>query len=74
MIKVSFDEEVTAENIESLRKLINRLRHPQTIQQLFAFTGQCQVPQTPSRREKDKPGYGTLRSGFALNSGGFRGY
>ena len=61
MIKVAFDEEVSQESVEALRKIINRLRHPQTIQQLFAFVGQNQVPQTPSRREKDKPGYGTLR-------------
>ncbi|XP_076069162.1 SET domain binding factor isoform X2 [Oratosquilla oratoria] len=64
LIKVAFDEEVSQESIEMMRKLINRVRHPQTMQQLFAFVGYQQIPQTPSRREKDKQGYGTLR-GFA---------
>ncbi|XP_066963738.1 myotubularin-related protein 13 [Macrobrachium rosenbergii] len=64
LIKVAFDEEVSQESIETMRKLINRLRHPPTINQLFAFAGQNHVPATPSRQPKDKPGYGTLR-GFA---------
>ncbi|XP_045127189.1 myotubularin-related protein 13-like isoform X10 [Portunus trituberculatus] len=64
LIKVAFDEEVPQESIEAMRKLINRLRHPPTILHLFAFVGHCHVPQTPSRQQKDKPGYGTLR-GFA---------
>lgn len=61
LIKVAFDEEVSQESIETMRKLINRLRHPPTIHQLFAFVGHSHVPQTPSRQQKDKPGYGTLR-------------
>lgn len=61
LIKVAFDEEVPQESIEAMRKLINRLRHPPTILHLFAFVGHSHVPQTPSRQQKDKPGYGTLR-------------
>ncbi|KAK8735252.1 hypothetical protein OTU49_005586 [Cherax quadricarinatus] len=64
LIKVAFDEEVPQESIETMRKLINRMRHPPTIHHLFAFVGHSHVPQTPSRQQKDKPGYGTLR-GFA---------
>ncbi|XP_047497581.1 myotubularin-related protein 13-like isoform X3 [Penaeus chinensis] len=64
LIKVAFDEEVSPESIETMRKLINRLRHPPYIMNLFAFVGHSHVPQTPSRQQKDKPGYGTLR-GFA---------
>ena len=52
---------MSPDSVETLRKMINRLRHPQSIQQLFAFAGHNQIPTTPSRREKDKPGYGTLR-------------
>ena len=61
LLKVAFDEEVSQESVESIRKMINRLRHPQAIHHLFAFAGHHSIPQTPSRREKDKPGYGTLR-------------
>ncbi|KAG7155690.1 Myotubularin-related protein 13-like, partial [Homarus americanus] len=64
LIKVAFDEEVPQESIETMRKLISRLRHPPTINHLFAFVGQSHIPQTPSRQQKDKTGYGTLR-GFA---------
>ncbi|ROT67182.1 putative myotubularin-related protein 13 [Penaeus vannamei] len=64
LIKVAFDEEVSPESIETMRKMINRLRHPPYIMNLFAFVGHSHVPQTPSRQQKDKPGYGTLR-GFA---------
>ncbi|XP_069180963.1 myotubularin-related protein 13 isoform X5 [Procambarus clarkii] len=64
LIKVAFDEEVPQESIETMRKLINRMRHPPNIHHLFAFVGHSHVPQTPSRQQKDKPGYGTLR-GFA---------
>ncbi|XP_042205463.1 myotubularin-related protein 13-like isoform X3 [Homarus americanus] len=62
LIKVAFDEEVPQESIETMRKLISRLRHPPTINHLFAFVGQSHIPQTPSRQQKDKTGYGTLRS------------
>ncbi|KAK3881737.1 hypothetical protein Pcinc_013820 [Petrolisthes cinctipes] len=64
LIKVAFDEEVLQDSIEQMRKMINRYRHPPTINQLFAFVGHSHVPQTPNRQQKDKPGYGTLR-GFA---------
>lgn len=37
LIKVAFDEEVTAENIETFRKLLNRARHPPHEFGHFAF-------------------------------------
>uniref|UniRef100_A0A6A7FYR4 Myotubularin-related protein 13-like n=6 Tax=Hirondellea gigas TaxID=1518452 RepID=A0A6A7FYR4_9CRUS len=64
LLRFAFDEEVSNEAIESLRKLLTRLRHPPSVLQVFAFTGHSQVVCPPSRREKDKQGYGTLR-GFA---------
>lgn len=54
LIKVAFDEEVTSENIEMLRKLVNKVRYPATIFHLFAFSGQLTVPQTPLHKQKEK--------------------
>ncbi|KAL8615600.1 hypothetical protein ACOMHN_026590 [Nucella lapillus] len=39
MIKVAFDEEVDSENVETLRKLVNRVRNPPSVFSTFAFTG-----------------------------------
>lgn len=54
LIKVAFDEEVTADNIEMFRKLIHRIRHPPHIFHHFAFTGQVMVSQTPLHKSKEK--------------------
>lgn len=62
LMKVAFDEEVTAESIECFRKLIHRVRHPPHIFHHFAFTGQVVVSQTPLHKGKEKNA--TLR-GFA---------
>ncbi|XP_037087660.1 myotubularin-related protein 13-like, partial [Pollicipes pollicipes] len=62
LIKLAFDEEVTAESIERLKKLIQRLRAPPTIADLFAFRGQHFV--TAATSAKDKQKNATLR-GFA---------
>lgn len=54
LIKVAFDEEVTAESIEAFRKLINKVRHPPHIFHHFAFNGQVVVSQTPLHKDKEK--------------------
>ncbi|XP_054263415.1 myotubularin-related protein 13 [Macrosteles quadrilineatus] len=62
LMKVAFDDEVTAESIEAFRKLIHKVRHPPHIFHHFAFTGQVVVSQTPLHKDKEKNA--TLR-GFA---------
>ncbi|XP_017780101.1 PREDICTED: myotubularin-related protein 13 isoform X2 [Nicrophorus vespilloides] len=62
LMKLAFDEEVTPENIESLRKMIHKMRHPPTVFHHFAFAGQVMVSQTPLHKGKEKNA--TLR-GFA---------
>ena len=54
LIKLAFDEEVTAESIERLKKLIQRLRAPPTIAELFAFRGQHFVTSAASAKDKQK--------------------
>lgn len=62
LMKLAFDEEVTAENVETLRKFIHKIRHPPDVFHHFAFTGQVVVSQTPLHKNKEKNA--TLR-GFA---------
>ncbi|KAJ8911049.1 hypothetical protein NQ315_004696 [Exocentrus adspersus] len=62
LMKLAFDEEVTAENVDTLRKLIHKIRHPPDVFHHFAFTGQVVVSQTPLHKNKEKNA--TLR-GFA---------
>src|SRR6202012_907835 len=46
LIRVAFDEEVSSDDIETLRKIINRERTPPTIFHLFTFTSQLGLTQT----------------------------
>lgn len=62
LLKLAFDEEVTPENIDSLRKTIHKIRYPPDVFHHFAFTGQIVVTQTPLHKNKEKNA--TLR-GFA---------
>ncbi|XP_060530285.1 myotubularin-related protein 13 isoform X2 [Cylas formicarius] len=62
LMKLAFDEEVTAENIDNLRKLIHKVRHPPNFWHYFAFAGQVVVNETPLHKSKEKNA--TLR-GFA---------
>jgi hypothetical protein len=59
-LKLAFDEEVTAENVE--RKYIHKIRHPPDVFHHFAFTGQVVVSQTPLHKGKVN---NTTRRGFA---------
>ncbi|XP_022240508.1 myotubularin-related protein 13-like [Limulus polyphemus] len=54
LIKVAFDEEVTSDNIEMLRKLIHRVHAPPTIYRLFAFSSNLTMPQIPLHKHKEK--------------------
>lgn len=54
LMKFAFDEEVTAENVDTLRKLIHKIRHPPDVFHHFAFTGQVVVTQTPLHKNKEK--------------------
>ena len=56
MLKVAFDEEVNVENVEQLRKCINRVRHPPqpSVFHYFAFVGQTIVDATPINKGKEK--------------------
>ncbi|KAK4886969.1 hypothetical protein RN001_003240 [Aquatica leii] len=62
LLKLAFDEEVTPENIDLLRKTIHKIRYPPDVFHHFAFTGQIVVAQTPLHKNKEKNA--TLR-GFA---------
>ena len=46
LIRVAFDEEVSSDDIETFRKIINRERTPPTIFHLFTFTSQLGMAQT----------------------------
>lgn len=54
LIKVAFDEEVTAESIESFRKLLNRARHPANEFGYFAFASHGIIAHTPAHKIKEK--------------------
>lgn len=54
LIKVAFDEEVTAENIEGFRKLLNRARHPPHEFGHFAFVSHGIIANTPLHKVKEK--------------------
>ncbi|XP_025829760.1 myotubularin-related protein 13 isoform X2 [Agrilus planipennis] len=62
LLKLAFDEEVTPEIIDTLRKVIHKVRWPPDVFLNFAFTGQVVVSQTPHHKGKEKNA--TLR-GFA---------
>lgn len=59
LIKLAFDEEVTPENIDTLRKLVNKARYPPHIFHHFAFNGQVLV--TPTAHQKGKEKNATLK-------------
>ncbi|XP_076451110.1 myotubularin-related protein 13-like [Babylonia areolata] len=52
LIKVAFDEEVTSESVETLRKLLVKGRHPRTIFSTFAFTAFPSQQSTHLHKEK----------------------
>lgn len=54
LLKVAFDEEVTNDQIEAFRKLLNKTRNPTDEFGHFAFTSQGIVPHTPLHKVKEK--------------------
>ncbi|KAK3103033.1 hypothetical protein FSP39_015926, partial [Pinctada imbricata] len=63
LMKIAFDEEVSAEDIEAFRKLASKYRNPATIFQTFAFVGQAVSQPTQTYKHKEK--HATLKN-FAL--------
>ena len=59
LIKLAFDEEVTPENVETLRKLVHKTRNPPHIFHHFAFSGH--VIMAPTLDNKDKEKHVTLK-------------
>lgn len=53
-MKLAFDEHVSSESVEILRKLISKLRYPSDIYSYFAFAGHSIVPPVPVSTNKDK--------------------
>ena len=54
LMKIAFDEEVNTENVETLRKLINKVRNPPSVMNTFAFTGYIYTqPSQLTKKEKN---------------------
>ena len=54
LMKIAFDEEVNSEDVETLRKLVNKVRNPPSVLSTFAFTGHMSVQPTPLKiKEKN---------------------
>ncbi|BFZ16266.1 hypothetical protein BsWGS_19305 [Bradybaena similaris] len=51
LMKIAFDGEVSPDNIETFWKLVNRVRHPATVFQTFAFSGHTTHPTTQMRQK-----------------------
>lgn len=54
LLKIIFDEEVSSDEIEMLRKHIIRLRYPVSIMTSFAFTGHAILPGAQNVKVKEK--------------------
>lgn len=54
LLKVAFDEEVGSDNVETFRKLVIKIRNPQSVFNTFAFTGHLIQQATPLRKQKEK--------------------
>lgn len=55
LMKVAFDDEVSSEKVENLKKTLARMRSPENVSLTFAFTGGCVFAQLlPMRKTKEK--------------------
>ncbi|KAH9519121.1 ARS-binding factor 1, partial [Bulinus truncatus] len=54
LIRIAFDEEVGSDNIETFRKLVNKVRNPPTIFTTFAFMGHSVHSSTHIQKGKEK--------------------
>jgi len=65
LIRAAFDDEVTAEDIETFRKTIHRVQFPPTLLHFFAFRVHLNFPSEPLSKKEDKTAkYSTIK-GFA---------
>lgn len=54
-MKVAFDDEVSSDEVENLKKTLARMRSPEHVSLSFAFTGGCVLAQSlPMRKAKEK--------------------
>ncbi|XP_055899918.1 myotubularin-related protein 13-like isoform X1 [Biomphalaria glabrata] len=54
LMRIAFDEEVGSDNIETFRKLVNKVRNPPTVFTTFAFTGHYVHSATHIQKGKEK--------------------
>ena len=54
LLKVAFDNEVGSDNVETLRKLLGKVRNPPSIFSTFAFTGLVSQPISQMHKGIDK--------------------
>ncbi|XP_059150678.1 myotubularin-related protein 13-like isoform X2 [Physella acuta] len=54
LMRIAFDEEVGTDNIETFRKLVNKVRNPPTVFQTFAFTGHSVHASAQMQKGKEK--------------------
>ena len=54
LLKVAFDEEVSSDDIETLRKLVNKVRNPLSVMNTFAFTGVIVAQPSQHAKHKEK--------------------
>lgn len=55
LMKVAFDDEVSSDEVENLKKMLARMRSPEHISLSFAFTGGCVLAQSlPMHKAKEK--------------------
>ncbi|CAL1540470.1 unnamed protein product [Lymnaea stagnalis] len=54
LMRIAFDEDVGADNIETFRKLVNKIRNPPTVFSTFAFTGHYITTTTHMQKGKEK--------------------
>ncbi|XP_078661870.1 myotubularin-related protein 13-like [Branchiostoma floridae x Branchiostoma belcheri] len=75
LVKLAFDEEVTSEDIETFRKLINRLRYPVGVQEMFALSRHHVGPRTMIQKHKEKNAtLNNISGGMLLETTSFRDY
>ena len=54
LMKIAFDEEVGSENVETFRKLVNKVRNPPDVFTTYAFIGHMVQQATPLHKHKEK--------------------
>ena len=60
-MKLAFDDEVKSDDIDTLRKLMNKLRQPVTVLNTFAFTGYVLATPLQHQGDKNRDKHATLR-------------